>query len=145
MLARHCEQTATRFSDSVVSLLQTIYAFRLRCVKIANGLRTFRGDIVLTAIRECPLALEFASDALRKDHDFIVNAVRVSARAAGCVTEAIAEPCLSWGHCEYGDANGNHYRSLQGTYSGDAQQPRAACLYYPNVEKNRENVGGLKR
>ena len=53
---------------------------------------SLRGDLVLTAVRECPMALEFASDMLRKDHDFIVNAVRVSARAAGCVAEETASP-----------------------------------------------------
>ena len=52
------------------------------------------GDVVLAAIRECPMALEFASDLLRKDHDFIVTAVRVSARAAGCVTEDIGESAV---------------------------------------------------
>ena len=39
--------------------------------------------MVLAAIRDCPMALEHASDSIRRDRDFIVTAMRISVRAAG--------------------------------------------------------------
>ena len=41
------------------------------------------GEVVLAAIRDCPMALEHASDSIRRDREFIVTAMRISVRAAG--------------------------------------------------------------
>jgi len=52
--------------------------------------------VVLAAVRDCPMALEHASELLRRDRDFVTMAMRISVRAAGGLSQV-------WG---WGDGGG---------------------------------------
>lgn len=48
------------------------------------------GDVVLTAVRDCPLALEHAAETVRRDRDVVVAALRISVKAAGGLSQDLA-------------------------------------------------------
>ena len=64
--------------------------------------------MVLAAVRDCPMALEHASELLRRDRDFVTMAMRISVRAAGGLSQV-------WG---WGDGGGwGDWGKMVGTLS----------------------------
>ena len=66
------------------------------------------GDVVLAAVRDCPMALEHASELLRRDRDFVTMAMRISVRAAGGLSQA-----WGWGMVGDGGIGGKWWEHFQ--------------------------------